>query len=341
MCFKDNKKKEIMKREGITKDNDDLLKIFATSWKSLSEKEKAYWDEEARNDKVRFVQEKAAYKGTWNIPKRRAKKHREFSFFILFDVLFPFHSEVSNYRFLFIDLSSIAEAPKRPMSAFLKFSKTRRKTVREENPDVSNTDVSRLLGEIWRNATDAEKAPYVEAEVIERNKYKEVMKKWREEQAQVDAATRTSHEATAQIFRHNQHIQQKSTTQYTSAFERQRDSIPTIGAHFEHFNIDPLMEDQSSKRSAIRPHVPNHYHRPQYPAHEYFSSDTHHQPSWPDLSLQHSMDHESDPLPVVPTMPPALQMLKGGNEEYIGGHQSTRSIYFSDAMNPPHFPRYP
>ena len=298
-----------MKREGITKDNDDLLKIFATSWKSLSEKEKAYWDEEARNDKVRFVQEKAAYKGTWNIPKRRAKKH--------------------------------PEAPKRPMSAFLKFSKTRRKTVREENPDVSNTDVSRLLGEIWRNATDAEKAPYVEAEVIERNKYKEVMKKWREEQAQMDAATKTSHEATPQIFRHNPHQQQKSTTQYTSAFERQRDTIPTIGAHFEHFNIDPLMEDQSSKRSAFRPHVPNHYHRPQYPAHEYFSSDAHHQPSWPDLSMQHSMDHESDPLPVVPTMPPSLQMPKGGNEEYIGGHQSTRSIYFSDAMNPPHFPRYP
>mmetsp|Transcript_41914 Transcript_41914/g.47432 ORF Transcript_41914/g.47432 Transcript_41914/m.47432 type:complete len:308 (-) Transcript_41914:5945-6868(-) len=307
MCFKDNKKKEIMKKKGINKDNDDLLQTFATAWKELSDKDRAYWDEEARNDKVRFVQEKAAYKGSWNIPKRRAKKH--------------------------------PGAPKRPMSAFLKFSKTRRKTVKEENPDVSNTDVSRLLGEVWRNASKVEKAPYVEAEIKERNKYKDVMKTWRDEQAQLDAVTRTSHESAAQIFRHNhqqqqQHksVSQSKSQQYISAFERPRDKVPTIGAHFESLNIDNLMED--SKRSAFRPHVSHQYHRPQYPASEYFSSDGHHQPFWPDLSLQHSLDHDSDPLPVVPKMPP-LQMPKVGNEE------STRSIYFSDVMNVPQFSRYP
>ena len=300
-----------MKKEGIAKDNDDLLKLFATAWKSLSEKEKAYWDEEARNDKVRFVQEKAAYKGPWNLPKRRAKKH--------------------------------PEAPKRPMSAFLKFSKTRRKTVKEENPDVSNTDVSRLLGEIWRNASETEKAPYVEAEIVERNKYKEVMKKWREEQAQLDAATRTSHETTSQIFRHNQLEEQKLSAQsyqYTSAFDRHRDSIPTIGAHLEHFNSDPIMEeDSSSKRSAFRPHMPNSYHRSQHLSHEYFLSDSHNQHSWPDLALQHSMDHDSDPLPVVPRMSHSFQMPKVSNEEYIGGQQANRSIYFPE--NPHHFARYP
>ena len=328
MCFKDNKKKEVMKKEGIAKDNDDLLKIFATAWKILSDKDRAYWDEEARNDKVRFVQEKAVYKGTWNTPKRRAKKH--------------------------------PGAPKRPMSAFLKFSKGRRKTVKEENPDVCNTDVSRLLGEMWRNASEAEKAPYVEAEIEERNKYKDVMQKWKDEQAQLDAVTRTSHESAAQIFRHNnefnndhhqhhqqqqqhqqQHQQQTSVSrsksksqQYLSAFERPRDKVPTIGAHFENLNIDNLMED--SKRSAFRPHAPHHYYRPQYPTSEYFSSDGHHQPSWPDLSLQQSLDHDSDPLPVVPGMLPPLQMPKGGNND-----ESTRGIYFSDAMNVPQFSRYP
>lgn len=297
-----------MKKQGIAKDNDDLLKIFASAWKSLSEKEKAYWDEEARNDKVRFVQEKAAYDGPWNLPKRRAKKD--------------------------------PEAPKRPMSAFLKFSKTRRKKVKEENPDVSNTDVSRLLGEIWRNASEAEKAPYVEAEIVERNKYKEVMKDWREEKAQLDAAIRTSHETASQIFRQNQHEQQKATTQsqrYASAFDRHRDFIPTIGAHFDRLNIEPLVEEESpSKRSAFRPHASNHYHRPQHPGHEYFMSDSPNQHSWPDLSLQHSLDHDSDPLPVVPRMPHPLHAVK---EEYNGGHQSNRSFYFPD--NQHHFPRYP
>ena len=64
-----------MAKHGMTEENKEILKIVATAWKELSEKDRAYWDEEARNDKVRFVREKAAYKGPWTIPKRRAKKH--------------------------------------------------------------------------------------------------------------------------------------------------------------------------------------------------------------------------------------------------------------------------
>ena len=61
------------------------------------------------------------------------------------------------------------------------------------NSDLSNTDVSRLLGEMWRSASPAEKKPYVEEEKIERAKYKEEIKRWRERQAILDAASRTSH----------------------------------------------------------------------------------------------------------------------------------------------------
>ena len=107
------------------------------------------------------MREKSEYKGPWVVPKRRAKKH-------------PL-------------------APKRPMSAFLKFSQKRRSMVKERNPDMSNTDVSRLLGEMWRNASAAERAPYVEQEELERAAYKSEIQKWREEQAKLDASTRTSH----------------------------------------------------------------------------------------------------------------------------------------------------
>mmetsp|Transcript_42533 Transcript_42533/g.102862 ORF Transcript_42533/g.102862 Transcript_42533/m.102862 type:complete len:104 (+) Transcript_42533:31-342(+) len=54
------------------------------------------------------------------------------------------------------------------MSAFLKYSQTRRAKVKQDNPDMSNTDVSRLLGEMWRNASPRERSPYVEQEERER-----------------------------------------------------------------------------------------------------------------------------------------------------------------------------
>ncbi|CAB9513755.1 Nuclear autoantigen Sp-100 (Fragment) [Seminavis robusta] len=161
MCFTDCKKLEIMKANGIVEESDELLKLVASEWRSLSTNDRAYWDEVARNDKVRFVREKAAYKGPWSVPKRRAKKH-------------PL-------------------APKRPMSAFLMFSQKRRSQVKLDNPDMSNTDVSRLLGEMWRNASAKERAPYVEKEQGQRAVYKEQIKKFREDQAKLDAASRTSH----------------------------------------------------------------------------------------------------------------------------------------------------
>ena len=53
------------------------------------------------------------------------------------------------------------------MSAFLKYSLSRRKSVKADNPDMNNTDISRLLGEMWRNACEQEKRPYIEKELKE------------------------------------------------------------------------------------------------------------------------------------------------------------------------------
>lgn len=79
------------------------------------------------------------------------------------------------------------------MSAFLKYSQKRRQEVKEANPEMNNTDISRLLGELWRAADAVEKEPYVESEKVERAVYNETIATWRQEQAHLDAASRTSH----------------------------------------------------------------------------------------------------------------------------------------------------
>ena len=127
-----------------------------------------------------------------SVPKRRAKKH-------------PL-------------------APKRPMSAFLKYSISRRKAVKADNPDMNNTDISRLLGEMWRNASEDDKRPYKENELKESkiyllsihhhffmqissylifynfflgNQYKKEMKRWRliQQKKETDKALNESNRA--------------------------------------------------------------------------------------------------------------------------------------------------
>ena len=117
--------------------------------RNLPSAERVHWDEVAAKDKQRYLVEKASYTGPWQVPYKRAKKD--------------------------------PSAPKRPMSAFLYFSQGRRQQIKDKNPDIKNTEVSRLLGELWRNATEEERRPYVEKEREEREKYKVSIADWRKD----------------------------------------------------------------------------------------------------------------------------------------------------------------
>ena len=46
---------------------------------------------------------------------------------------------------------------------------------------MKNTEVSRLLGDLWRNTPAEEKRPYIEKEKAEREQYKIAMAEWRKE----------------------------------------------------------------------------------------------------------------------------------------------------------------
>lgn len=75
MCFVDNKREELIANLPAKQKEKQILSVVSRAWRDLSDKERAYWEEQAREDKVRFVREKNDYTGTWSVPKRRAKKH--------------------------------------------------------------------------------------------------------------------------------------------------------------------------------------------------------------------------------------------------------------------------
>ncbi len=139
----------------------------AEAWRLVSTEERAHWEGVAEKDRKRYNKEREEFNPS--LRKVRRKKH--------------------------------PDAPKRPMSAFLMYAQNKRRQLQVENPDIPNSDISRLLGEHWRSASPDEKAPFLEREEIERSAYKAKMERWKCDQklakslaAKVNTKARTANE---------------------------------------------------------------------------------------------------------------------------------------------------
>jgi len=128
-----------------------VAKLVAEEWRKLSQEDRAVWDKKSSDDKKRYEVEKAMYTGPWKIPaSKRARKD--------------------------------PNAPKRPMSAFLAYSQKMRSVVKQDNQHLSNTEISKLLAVMWREAAEDIRREFVERESIQRAQYKIDMNIWRTKQ---------------------------------------------------------------------------------------------------------------------------------------------------------------
>jgi hypothetical protein len=115
----------------------------------LSEEDRSHWEEIARKDKARFEIEKSIYSGPWKVPVKK-------------------------------QLQDELKIPKRPMSAFFAFSLEKRSEVKQKNPDFNNTQISRHLALLWKEAKADEKKKYIDKEFILRQKYLADITSWRQ-----------------------------------------------------------------------------------------------------------------------------------------------------------------
>ena len=62
--------------------------------------------------------------------------------------------------------------PKKPKSGFMFFSQERRKTLKEEQPSVSITDASKIIGAEWKKLNEEERRHYEESAQKDRERYR-------------------------------------------------------------------------------------------------------------------------------------------------------------------------
>ena len=126
----------------------DVAKIISEEWRNMKPEDRAVWDEKARLDKERFEVEKALYTGPWKIPvKQKSVKD--------------------------------PGAPKRPMSSFLSYSNSKRSEIKRTHPGISNSDASKLLARMWKEAPYEEKREHIEREERLREIYKREISEYR------------------------------------------------------------------------------------------------------------------------------------------------------------------
>jgi hypothetical protein len=70
--------------------------------------------------------------------------------------------------------------PKRPQSSYFLFMATVRSKVKAENPDFSIAEIAKLIGHMWKNLSEEEKAPFMTQAVALKETYREAMAEYEE-----------------------------------------------------------------------------------------------------------------------------------------------------------------
>ena len=144
----------------------DIAKLVSEAWRDLDPEEKVKWENEAQKDKARYEIEKSTYKGPWKVlANKRAPKD--------------------------------PTAPKRPMSAFLSYSNKLRASLKKQNPNATNSDLSKMLSITWKQLGERERKKFMDEEATLRAKYKIDMAAWRVRNTEEKRVEREVREANA------------------------------------------------------------------------------------------------------------------------------------------------
>lgn len=233
---------------------------------------------------------------------------------------------------------------------------TKRKELKAENPQLKNTEISRILGGLWRDTEEGEKKPFIEREEKERENYKERMSAWRKKKSKDDQIKKKK-----ETERTQQALAERAQEEKVTSAEV--NSISDVAVH-DDATFTTVETSRQYQRSDNFPHQnyqqisPLHQHGTQYVDNHQYGNDYHQygrqqqQASWPApeaCNYQHLMrtpyrstqSHQQMEIPEAYSNSFDVfynhQDLEFSEQNSFYDHRHQRSIKYEDEADSPYF----
>ncbi|KAF7828162.1 high mobility group B protein 6-like [Senna tora] len=158
------------RRAAILAENKTILevsKITGEEWKNMTEEQKRPYEEIAKKNKEKYVQEMEAYKQKKDEESANLKKEEEEQMKLQKQEALQLLKKKEKTENLIKkskkkkqnkeDKNSDPNRPKRPPSSFILFSKEARKSIQEERLEINNSTMNALISVKWKELSEAER----------------------------------------------------------------------------------------------------------------------------------------------------------------------------------------
>ena len=152
----------------------EISKILGATWKELSEEDKKPYTKKASKDKKRYDREMKDYVRPSDedlleqkVNQKKSRKSKS-------------SGEKSKRK------KKDKNAPKNPISSYLYFAMEKRSEVKESNPDMTATQITKELGRMWKEdfSEEEDRKKWVKLAKKDKQRYTEEKEKWDEENSQ-------------------------------------------------------------------------------------------------------------------------------------------------------------
>lgn len=140
--------REVIKRDSPDMKATDVIRELGRRWKALSDKERVKYDKLSQEDKVRYAREMESYTPTESPEEdvSEGKKKRGGG-------------------------RKKQTGPKKPTSAYLFYCADVRSQLKEDHPDKKMTDLSKMMGKMWKELPEEEKRLFHDRAAQDKERY--------------------------------------------------------------------------------------------------------------------------------------------------------------------------